>query len=34
VVDENGTVLVEWPFQHGVDNVTSDLEVLLDQATT
>lgn len=31
VVDENGTVLVEWPFQHGVDNVTSDLEVLLDR---
>lgn len=29
VVDENGVVLVEWPFGHGVDNVTTDLEIML-----
>lgn len=29
VVDDTGRVVVEWPFGHGVDNMTNDLEVLL-----
>lgn len=34
VVDETGTVLVEWPFGHGIDNVANDLEVLLASVTS
>lgn len=34
VVDENGVVLVEWPFGLGVDNVAADLEVLLASVTS
>ena len=34
VVDENGAVLVEWPFGLGVDNVAADLEVLLASVTS
>ena len=34
VVDENGTVLVEWPFGHGVDNTAHDLEVMLDTSAS
>lgn len=31
VVDENGVVVVEWPFGHGSENMASDLEVLFDE---
>jgi protein SCO1/2 len=31
VVDENGVVVVEWPFGHGSENMANDLEVLFDQ---
>lgn len=34
VVDENGVVLVEWPFGLGVDSVAADLEVLLASVTS
>ncbi len=31
VVDENGIVVVEWPFGHGSENMASDLQVLFDK---
>lgn len=30
VVDDRGEVVVEWPFGHGVDNMVTDLGILLD----
>jgi len=31
VVDDQGEVLVEWPFGHGVDGMVNDLQVLFDE---
>lgn len=31
VVDENGEVVVEWPFGHATDGMVNDLNVLFDQ---
>ncbi len=34
VVDDTGTVVVEWPFGLGTKDMTSDLEILLDEEPT